>query len=752
MDNTRKGFTGAVIASLLLIISFFAISSYKARNFEKDIHINEVMSDNLSTISDNRGGHTDWIEIYSTADSTVNLKGFKLRAGERGSEQYTFPDIDLEAGKFLLIFASEKYMSDFMTEDMDSKFSIKNYFITGRGTVQDIDADNIKESEYLYAPLKLAAGGTRVALYGKTGTPVDEVDVPKLRYNTSYARVKDGTGDFEVMTASPGKSNELSEELIVPSRKGLKLSRSSGFYEKGFALELKDDRDSEIYYTTDGSDPIKNGILYTEPISIGDKSKEKNRYSDIKEVSCFFTDPTSVQIKDEQIYRLPSSNVDKATVIRATSIGTDGSFNEIETGVYFVGYEGKSEYENIPVMSLVTDSDNLFGYENGIYVTGKTMDDYLIRENEDNVTPWDDANYRNRGIEWEREAVMTCFTPEKKLEAQQNVGIRIKGNWSRAYPQKSLNIYAREEYGSDIFDTVFFEGDKYERVITMFNGGNDASYKLEDTIAADMAAGREAVQSETDAQPLNFSVMRHYPCYLFLNGEYWGIMDLSEKFGEDYIVRHFGVDEGNVVMIKNLETEVGTDKDIELYEQLRYLVYTGEFDKKENYDKFCDAVDIESLLDYYAFRIYIGNRNDWPARNFALWRTREKGSGEYEDCKWRFMLFDVNNKSMDLSDAEEGFDFISYVRQGDNMFDELMKSSEFESLFYNRLKKLSETNCSAENAYKLVESRRSVMEEPMKGWYKRFADDESLICIFNDKADKIEKFFEKRRNLIFYVK
>ncbi len=748
MANTRKRdfLPGAVIASLLLIIILFAAESIKNRNMEKSIHINEVMSSNLSTVSDNRGSHPDWIEIYNSAGSGVNLKGFTLRTGERGTGVYSFPDIELGPKQFLIVFMSEKYLSDDHPEESDSGFSLKDFIITGRGMPEKKGSTSEETGGMLYVPLKLSSAGTRVLLYGKTDSLVDEIEIPALRYDVSYARAGDGTGDFELLSPSPGKSNNGAQKLIIPTRNSLRFSKESGFYDEAFKLEITDNRASKIFYTTDGSDPIKNGVLYTGPVEITDPSGDDNRYADIKEISCFFVDDTSVQIKDEEIYAMPSEKVDKAAVIRATSVGEDGSWSEIRTGVYFIGYDKKKEYKNIPVMSLIADPDDLFGYEKGIYVTGKTMDDYLVRENEDNVTPWSDANYRNRGIEWEREAVMTYFDAGKTLQAEQQTGIRIKGNWSRAYPQKSLNIYARKEYGSDIFDTVFFDDDRYESVITMFNGGNDASYKLEDVLASDMAAGEEAHNGVSGEEALKFSVMRHYPCYLFLNGEYWGIMDLSEKFDEEYISRKFGVAPENVVMIKNLELEAGREEDYRLYEQLRYLVYTGEFDKEENFKKFCECVDIDSFLDYYAFRIYIGNRNDWPARNFALWRVRDKGSGLYEDGKWRFMLFDVNNKCMDPSDLTDGFDLTGYVREGDNMFDELMKNRDFEKRFYERLNELSETNCSPENVRKLAENRRNILEEPMKGWYKRFADDASLISMFNSRVDSIINFFEIRRS------
>ena len=53
-----------------------------------------------------------------------------------------------------------------------------------------------------------------------------------------------------------------------------------------------------------------------------------------------------------------------------------------------------------------------------------------------------------------------------------------------------------------------------------------------------------------------------------------------------------------------------------------------------------------------------------------------------------------------------------------------------------------------ENVEKLVENRRNIMELPMEGWYRRFADDASLVSMFNNKADRIEEFFIRRRDTL----
>ena len=48
----------------------------------------------------------------------------------------------------------------------------------------------------------------------------------------------------------------------------------------------------------------------------------------------------------------------------------DGSKSEILNGTFFVGIDRESEYGNVPVISIMTDSGNLFDYETGINVMG----------------------------------------------------------------------------------------------------------------------------------------------------------------------------------------------------------------------------------------------------------------------------------------------------------------------------------------------------------------------------------------------
>ena len=70
--------------------------------------INEVMSSNSSTIEDEDGDYSDWIELYNPGDSHVNLTGYGLSDRPDNPYKWIFPTVILEPNQYLLVFASGK--------------------------------------------------------------------------------------------------------------------------------------------------------------------------------------------------------------------------------------------------------------------------------------------------------------------------------------------------------------------------------------------------------------------------------------------------------------------------------------------------------------------------------------------------------------------------------------------------------------------------------------------------------------------
>ncbi|HPR16841.1 MAG TPA: CotH kinase family protein [Candidatus Cloacimonadota bacterium] len=74
----------------------------------QSVCLNEVMSANLFTLSDEDGESEDWIELYNYGSTAINLSGYGLSDNADEPLKWAFPDITLPASGFLTVFASGK--------------------------------------------------------------------------------------------------------------------------------------------------------------------------------------------------------------------------------------------------------------------------------------------------------------------------------------------------------------------------------------------------------------------------------------------------------------------------------------------------------------------------------------------------------------------------------------------------------------------------------------------------------------------
>jgi hypothetical protein len=93
-----------IILKLIFFISIL-ISGYC---YSQNVVINEVMSSNSATIADEDGEFPDWIEIYNSDSSAINLNGYFLSDDSSDVFKWRIPDITLDQNAFLLLYASGK--------------------------------------------------------------------------------------------------------------------------------------------------------------------------------------------------------------------------------------------------------------------------------------------------------------------------------------------------------------------------------------------------------------------------------------------------------------------------------------------------------------------------------------------------------------------------------------------------------------------------------------------------------------------
>ncbi len=265
----------------------------------------------------------------------------------------------------------------------------------------------------------------------------------------------------------------------------------------------------------------------------------------------------------------------------------------------------------LPVISLTTDPRNLWDSEYGIYVLGTSY------TNED---PYYGANFWE---DWERPVHIEFFEPGGNPGFNQDAGTRIFGGWSRARSQKSMAFFARREYGKEEFNYRIFPDLPYENYHSFIlrNAGND----WDRTFIADGLIHSRLKGIDLDRQA-------YRPCTVYLNGEYWGILNLREKVNEHYLAQHHG---GNPDEIDQLELDGNVlEGSNDHYIALRDFIASKDLTKAENYAWVQSQMEVENFITYQAVQIYTDNR-DWPGNNIKYWRPQTEGG------RWRWILFDT---------------------------------------------------------------------------------------------------------------
>jgi hypothetical protein len=478
------------------------------------------------------------------------------------------------------------------------------------------------------------------------------------------------------------------------------FSKQSGFYDTDFFLEIKGN--GEIYYTLDGSIPTKKSNRYTKPIHITDASDLKNTNSMNEDVSIYF-DNINDDIGIDRTYKSPEYLIDKCNIVRAISFLENGKKTQVISASYFVGFKNKVEYENIGIISLITDPKNLFDKKNGIYVLGKNYPS--------------SANFNLRGMISERIAYIDVFNEKRDLILQKNIGIRIHGNSTRKQYPKSLNFYFRKEYDqkNNFYGTIIDE--KYNpKELTLLYPVTDTS-RIKDFLIMSLYKSK------------NVATMKFKPYLLFLNGEYWGFYYLTEKYGKDYISNHYKIKKKKYIVM----TKTGEEY-FDKFEKVLSFINDNDFDKKQNYDYLCNMIDIDSFVEYLSLLIYT-NYEDVLSNNCGVWKLIGN-TDKNQYCKWHFMLYDM--------------DSICRYTTEDDVVLKLIKDDRFKKKFYNALMKLSTRDLSPERVNEFIDENGSYIKKYVINDYKRFygIDKNEGNDIFEESINEIISFFDNRSNEI----
>lgn len=680
---------GILISTVLVITSAVIPASYvkasDTSNKDSILHINEIMAsstsvrdgDMLDKDDGSKGGaYSDWIEIYNTSEQAIDLTGYKISDSKAF---WTFPEGIIPAKEYLLIWASDK--------------------------------DKVAADGQLHTNFKLDASGETVTLLNSDNLVCDSVKYENLSSNETYGSKFDGLSEYVIFSeATPGKANSEGVLLVKPpvfSKKGglytddfeLILSLSDSLNNLNDATSIRD----TIYYTLDGSEPLPGAagtIKYTKSIPI------KSRVGEIDVISLISTSDK---------WKEPMGEVFKGWTVRAIAVNSEGIKSEIITNSYFVDSDIFNRYK-LPIISIVTNKSNFFDNEKGIYLQSA--------QNSDTT---------------EVPIHIEAYDKDGSLWFSQNAGAKIHGQSSSKLPQKTLRIYASDDYDEqDKFEYKIFPGledvngkniKSFKRLL-LRNSGNDWNRTLL----------RDGLMQSLVSH-LNFSTQAYKPAVMFLNGEFWGIHNIRERFDKYYFASHYDFDKDNLAMlswklssVETIEIDEGTtkDKDAYLKDIIEYLK-TNSITDRSVYENIKTKMDIANFIDYQLSHIYFAN-TDWPGNNVVIWKYKTEDGNyhpdapEGQDGRWRWVVKDTDlgfgylwEASHDtLKYATEPIDEATNtekgIRKGRNfewavfLFKTMLQNSEFRNDFINRFADNINTSFKPERVHQRVDEMKAEIE------------------------------------------
>ena len=302
------------------------------------------------------------------------------------------------------------------------------------------------------------------------------------------------------------------------------------------------------------------------------------------------TDPTV----DGQEYTAPLA-VTETTVLRTVALDDGMPVSAVTTATYLVG-----ESTSLPALSLVTNPAHLWDEATGIY-----------------------ANPEEHGRSWERPVTVEWLSPEGAVAFSVSAGLRIHGGWSRTTAKQSFRLYFRGAYGPRELAYPLFgdePGQTYDRLV-LRSGSNDSwlgesakeAVYVRDQLVRDLhgAMGQVAAHGRWAS--------------VYLNGEYWGLYNLTERIDDAFLATHFSHDDWDVVR----------DEEHEAWNAFVDWITGTDLSEAAQYEQAVQQLDIENFTSFIILELWAGD-TDWGSNN---WHTARMRDGP--DARWRLFVWDA---------------------------------------------------------------------------------------------------------------
>lgn len=473
--------------------------------------------------------------------------------------------------------------------------------------------DALSDGEYAHAGFTLDAMGDQLFLFKKDGGLLDYVSFGQIPLSQSYGRTE-GLGGFYYMDPTPGKDNHGGTRLIsvMPTS-----DIAPGVYtsDTGFTVPLE--AVGNIFYTLDGSDPDSSSKRYEGPIQIRN-----------------------------------------TTVLRAVSIEEGKLCSEIYTATFII-----QESHNLPVVSLVSDPDNLWGRKNGIYKSG----DMSIKEEK-----------RPANVAYTGEDGSFSMDCELSLHGATTV---------TAFDKKSFTVRFQDNYDGPLYYDVFEDGEVTTFSSLLLRTAHESTYstQMHDTLLSQFAA---------DHCDTLISMKYKYVA-LYLNGEYWGLYAIREHHSAEHYASYMDVPAASVSMVRYCVDEQNSLKALYDFCKDNSLYY------EKNYAYAESLLDMSSFADWIILQSYVGNL-DINGNMRYYYSTADK--------LWRCGLVDVDLGMMSHSAFEEMETTFHHSR----LMGSLMDNAKFQDLLASRLAELLSGPLSDESMIQRIDAMAAEIRDETK--------------------------------------
>lgn len=520
----------------------------------------------------------DWIELYNESNVTMNLAGWSLSDDKENPRKWVFPEVELDAGAYLLILA----------DSIDNRDTSKSR---------------------LHTNFNLSAAGEFLGLFNPGGTRVSgfEEEYPKQNAYHSYGWVEQ-VDDYRYQElATPGEENDASGlvgKLAKPD-----FNFEGGYYDSDLLIEITtDEPEVEVRYTLDGSDPTSEGALvYSEALDTSGLA-ENSRHG-----------------------------VGRFMILRAVAIRGGYMPSDSRTATFL--FNQPEVLKSLPSVLLTGDSERSLFKPWGTSATeGRFLDSPETAWYDLYYTPNQSTHYNLptvSGRPTERVMSFEVFTQDSRGNMQSNVGARISasgyskprvdfrnienGTGLSNVNKPSFNIFWRDEVEKKSLDFPLFPESEVEE----FNSLRLRSGKNDDVnpFIRDELCRRVFVEM---GQVGSVGML----ATAWLNGEYAGYYNLTERL-RDRFFQEWHKDAGPWFVKQVGQIASGDPTE---YYAFGEFIQTADFSVEENYRSLVEQVDETNVIDYLMVNAFAATW-DWPENNYVIAKS-DSEHGKYRLYMW----------------------------------------------------------------------------------------------------------------------